>query len=113
MFATLAGVFSIVGLLLLVMAIVWDLVSLYLILVRIRTGVGPSAVPLISWLIYFLWLIILKPLVEPLRHGLPLSTSADRGDLRLFGALTLLHLLCQWVVPEVYRSWQTSHSKPD
>jgi hypothetical protein len=76
-------------------AIVWDLVSPYLILARIRTGAGLSAVPLLSWIIYFLWLAILKPLVEPLCHGLPLSTAADHGDLRLFGALTLFHLLCQ------------------
>lgn len=96
---------SLIGWLLFGLAVFWDGASLYLILARMRKGSGPSPVPLVSWMIYFLWLIVIRPLLEQLHAGHPAPLLAPAADLRLFGVLTLYHLLCQAGIPALYYLW--------
>jgi hypothetical protein len=93
------------GLLLFGLAVFWDLVSMVLIVRRLKNGSGPSAVPVVSWIIYFLWIIVLRDMLGALRMGRHGHDTMTLRDWRDFGTMTVFHLCCHALVPWVCWRW--------
>lgn len=77
---------QVVALIFLVSAILLDLFTLYLAMVSNKRGYGPSGVPVLSWMIYFFYCAFL------LEESFMLKLFS-------FTALTVFHILCQFVIP--------------
>jgi hypothetical protein len=75
---------------LLIPCIVLDLCSLYILLTGILRGRGPSAIPLIAWFYYVLYTLL----------GL---SMAWWWRLAALAGLTLFHVCCYFLIPEVVR----------
>lgn len=73
--------------LILVVAIAWDFISLYLNVRRAIMGSGPSGIPLVSWLVYVA--------VVEWRNRTFIFASVSQAGLILTG----FHLLCHFVAP--------------
>jgi hypothetical protein len=93
------------GLMLFALAVFWDLVSLVLIIRRLKNGSGPSAVPLVSWLIYFLWIYDFRNIGGQLRTGRHTRDLMSARDWRDLGMMTVFHLCCHALVPWIYWQW--------
>jgi hypothetical protein len=77
----------------LLVAMLWDLISLKLALTLILTGHGASGVPVLSWLVY----------VACLGYGrVPFGLSKPQAIVAFMG-LTVFHLCCQIAIPLVCR----------
>jgi hypothetical protein len=94
-----------VGLLLFGHAVFWDLVSVVLIIRWHKNGIGASAVPVLSWIVYFLWIIVLRDLLRALRTGRHTPDTMTLRDWRDFGMMTVFHLCCHVLIPWVSWRW--------
>jgi hypothetical protein len=68
-----------------------DLLSLHLELGYNKRGYGPSGVPVVSWLLYFLAVLMI-----------PWSLGARMLFLAL---LTIFHVACHYLIPEAHKRW--------
>jgi hypothetical protein len=76
---------------LLLVAVSWDLASLVFALRRNIKGTGPSGVPVISWLVYVL-------LIELRKQTFFFSSGVQAGVV-----LTVFHLLCHFGIPWLHK----------
>jgi hypothetical protein len=93
------------GLLLFGLAVFWDLVSMVLIIRWLKNGFGPSAVPAVSWIIYFLWIYVFRNIGGQLRTGRHTHDFMTARDWQELGVMTVFHLCCHALVPGIYRLW--------
>lgn len=82
-------VLEIVGLLVLLVGVLWDLFSLYLYLAINIKGHGASGVPVVSWFIY----------VTYFAAAAATETVSSWLAIRLVALLTIFHALCHYVIP--------------
>ena len=76
---------------LLAVALLTDLVSLALSVVRVVRGHGPSGIPVVPWLVYYF-------LTEWMHQSFMFASP-----LRAIVALTVFHVFCQYLIPLVLR----------
>jgi hypothetical protein len=93
------------GLLLFGLAVFWDLVSMVLIIRRLKNGFGTSAVPALSWIIYFLWIYVFRNIGGQLRTGRHANDLMTARDWQELGVMTVFHLCCQALIPWMYWRW--------
>jgi hypothetical protein len=93
------------GLLLFGLAIIVDLVSMIVLMRRLKRGSGPSPVPVVSWIIYFLWIMIFRGILGSLLTGSHAPAVFTLRDWRDFGLLTVFHLCSQFVIPGIFWRW--------
>jgi len=96
------GFFYGIGLALIAFAVAADLLTLFLLLRRVKRGRGPSGIPGVSWVIYFLWIMVFRPLLS----SPPWSPMVSLLNLRDLAAATLFHLACQCALPWAYAGWR-------
>ena len=89
------------GLALFWMAVAADLSSTLLWVLAIKRGHGPSGIPVVPWVIYFLWIMVFRDLLAVPSRPSGLSLY----NLRDLGLATAFHLLCQYAIPLAYCRW--------
>jgi hypothetical protein len=76
-------------LVLVILGILLDVASLYLGITRNNKGHGPSGIPIVSLITYFIYFGYL-------------SDKDSLSRIEYFILLTLFHVLCQFVIPRVH-----------
>src|SRR5690349_11155944 len=87
------------------LAVLWDFASVKLWLSRIKNGAGPSAVPIVSWVIYFIWIVICRDVFGELWTGRRWPAILNLRNIRDLSLLTLFHLCCHGAIPGLYQRW--------
>ncbi len=88
----------VIAAIILILAILVDLLSLYLNLRKIKIGRGPSGIPGLSFLIY--WGVFTLGCVNILKHEYRESVKY----ISIFTILFIFHISCHFIIPIIYRS---------
>ncbi|UCH33798.1 MAG: hypothetical protein JSV65_14700 [Armatimonadota bacterium] len=92
--------FPVIGPVLLPLFVLVDLGTLYLAIMKRKRGHGPSGVPLIPWVYYFLFSVFGVGLRDHLGLGTPWLRAVVAGMVLIL--LTAFHLACQHLIPLWY-----------